>query len=178
MIYNNGFPTNQTYQQVQPIPNVGYTQYNQPVVQQPIQQNNGQLLDDRIKVNGVENAKMIPIAPNTIATIWDIDDKTFYQIVPGMPIKIYEYSEKQINTDNNDDNVVVDDLIEDTQLNFCLDDYVKKDDLDKYINDLLDKKFKDKNSIDNTVIKPQTTQVKSNDKVQKRQMNRTTKGDK
>ena len=109
MSYNNGFPTNQVYQQIQPIQQVGFTQYgqqqnlnqnqnmNQQVVQQPVQQSQqplfNQVLDDQIKVNGIENAKLYPTAPNVTATLWDIDGKTFYRVSAGLPIKVYEYSE-------------------------------------------------------------------------------------
>lgn len=161
MSYNNGFPTNQVYQQIQPIQQVGFTQYgqqqnlnqnqnmNQQVVQQPVQQSQqplfNQVLDDQIKVNGIENAKLYPTAPNVTATLWDIDGKTFYRVSAGLPIKVYEYSEKNMNSDL--DNV----QIESNQSNFDFDEYVKYNELQDYVNQLIDAKLNTK------VIEPQTT---------------------
>lgn len=161
MSYNNGFPTNQVYQQIQPVQQVGFTQYgqqqnlnqnqnmNQQVVQQPVQQSQqplfNQVLDDQIKVNGIENAKLYPTAPNVTATLWDIDGKTFYRVSAGLPIKVYEYSEKNMNSDL--DNV----QIESNQSNFDFDEYVKYNELQDYVNQLIDAKLNTK------VIEPQTT---------------------
>ena len=161
MSYNNGFPTNQVYQQIQPVQQVGFTQYNQQqnlnqnqnmnqqVIQQPVQQSQqplfNQVLDDQIKVNGIENAKLYPTAPNVTATLWDIDGKTFYRVSAGLPIKVYEYSEKNMNSDL--DNA----QIESKQSNFDFDEYVKYNELQDYVNQLIDAKLNTK------VIEPQTT---------------------
>ena len=70
MSYNNGFPMATTYQPVQYTqPQVGYTQTynNQPMIgqqgniQQQSQPQFNQISDNRIMVNGVENAKLYPI---------------------------------------------------------------------------------------------------------------------
>lgn len=161
MSYNNGFPTNQVYQQIQPVQQVGFTQYNQQqnlnqnqnmnqqVIQQPVQQSQqplfNQVLDDQVKVNGIENAKLYPTAPNVTATLWDIDGKTFYRVSAGLPIKVYEYSEKNMNSDL--DNA----QIESNQSNFDFDEYVKYNELQDYVNQLIDAKLNTK------IIEPQTT---------------------
>ena len=151
MTYNNGFPTNQVYQQVQPIQQVGYTQYGQQnqnngqtYVQQSVQpQVFNQVVDDRVKVNGLENAKLYPIAPNTTVTLWDIDDKTFYRVSAGLPIKVYEYSEKKTNID-------VEKTIEDIQQDFDFSEYVKLDDL----QDIVDRMISEK--LNTEIIEPQS----------------------
>ena len=174
MSYNNGFPTNQIYQQIPPIQQVGFTQYNQQqnmnqnqnqnmgqqIVQQPTPQLFNQVLDDQIKVNGIENAKLYPTAPNVTATLWDIDGKTFYRVSAGLPIKVYEYSEKKMNMD-------VENTTEDIQHDFDFSEYVKYEDLQNYVNQLIDTKLNTK------IIEPQTNMPKTTS----RAMNRK-KGDK
>lgn len=165
MSYNNGFPTNQVYQQVQPVQTVGFTQYTQPqnlnqnvgqtyVQQQP--QTFNQVVDDRVKVNGIENARLYPIAPNATVTLWDIDDKTFYRVSAGLPIKIYEYSEKKTTNDVSADYINQPEVVQDKQ---DFSEYVKYDDLQTYVNQLIDAKLNEE------VIEPQentkTTQTRS-----------------
>ena len=156
MSYNNGFPTSQVYQPiqpVQPIQQVGYTQYNQQLnnqqlVQQMPQQTQqfNQIIDDRIRVQGIENAKLYPIAPNSTTILWDVDDKTFYKITAGSPIKVYEYFEQGQNID-------VENNIEEIQQDFDLDEYVKIDDIEDIVNQIVEEKLKNKTN--NEIIKPQ-----------------------
>lgn len=157
MSYNNGFPTNQVYQQTQPIPTVGYTQYTQQqnqnnngqaYIQQPIQQPIqpqvfNQVTDDRVKVAGIENAKLYPIAPNSTVTLWDIDDKTFYRVSGGLPIKVYEYSEKRINNESENP-------IEEIQSDFDFSEYVKLDDLQEIVDQMVTEK------LNSQIIEPQS----------------------
>lgn len=153
MAYNNGFPTNTTYQTV---PNIGYSnayQNNQNTAQnlnmqqmQPIQMQPqpvfNQITDDRILVNGIENAKLYPIAPNRTETLWDIDGKTFYRINAGVPPRIFKYEEITANNDMPL-NAVIDnnEHIQQQQLP-DMSNYVQVNDLEAMINRLVDEKIK------------------------------------
>ena len=171
MSYNNGFPTNQVYQQLQPVQQVGYTQYNpqqniqnnQQYVQQVPQQQFNQVLDDRVRVQGIENAKLYPIAPNTTTILWDVDDKTFYKITAGSPIKVYEYYDK-------DSNIDIEESDEEIQSDFDFSEYVRLDDLQNIVSKMIDEK------LNNKVIEPQSV-VKEVQQKPSRTMTRK-KGDK
>ena len=63
-----------------------YNMQNQPTF--------NQIQDNRIKIKGIENARLYPIAPNVIETLWDIDNETFYVVSAGTEPKVYTYKEK------------------------------------------------------------------------------------
>ena len=152
MIYNNGFPANTTYQTVPQaqanVPTVGYTQptINQYSANQQSQIQNqpifNQIRDSRIMINGIENARLYPIAPNIIETLWDIDGETFYIVSAGTEPKVYTYKEKYIATQTVDESTPITEKIKEDNYN----DYVTLNDLDGKLNELsanIDNKIND-----------------------------------
>ena len=132
-------------------------------MQQVPQQQFNQVLDDRVRVQGIENAKLYPIAPNTTTILWDVDDKTFYKITAGSPIKVYEYYDK-------DSNIDIEESDEEIQSDFDFSEYVRLDDLQNIVSKMIDEK------LNNKVIEPQSV-VKEVQQKPSRTMTRK-KGDK
>lgn len=175
MAYNNGFPTSTTYQTV---PSVGYTQpyqsnmqnlnnqlntqqINSQQMQMPMQPVFNQITDERIMVNGIENAKLYPIAPNRTETLWDIDGKTFYRINAGVAPRIFRYEEITTPIQNEAIPSMVNNTINNNDINnnhthhseqIDMSNYVQFNDLENLLNRLVDEKLKEKevdNSVDN-----------------------------
>ena len=92
MAFNNGFPVN--YQQMYPQYNfVPQQQYNQPVVQQPV--NDTGIL----WVQGEAGAKSWAVAPGKSVMLMDSESNTFYikssdQSGMPMPLRIFDYTER------------------------------------------------------------------------------------
>ena len=181
MDYNNSFPANSTYQNVQPqqIGYTGYTpsynaympntlQYQQPIQNYNYQQQNqtqnqfNQIVDNRIRVSGIENAKVYPIGPNAVEILWDVDGKTFYFVTANSEPIVYEYYKKDsdiisntFGKENNELNQITTKTIqyENTA------EFVKVDDLENILNRLLDDKLSDLKSdvpVVEKVSKPRT----------------------
>lgn len=184
MTYNSGFPTNSTYQSLQAIPQVGYTQpvnnqlnmqgINNNQVQQPLF---NQITDERIMVNGLDNVRLYPIAPNRTETLWDIDGKTFYRVTANATPRIFTYEE--VTSPVIPNNITVNNETEhsdnsNAQNKEDLTQYVKIDDLNDMlndmINDIIDDRLSNKTEAQNSVSQNGSKQTS-----QKRSMKRTRK---
>lgn len=103
MAYNNGFPMN--YQQLYPQYN-NYTQQSQ-MVQQPVQQNDSGIL----WVQGEAGAKSWAVAPGKSVMLMDSESNTFYikssdQSGMPMPLRIFDYTERNVQQAQSQPQVV------------------------------------------------------------------------
>ena len=137
MAYNNGFPM--TYQQMYP----QYPQYNyaqqQPVVQQPVNDNG------ILWVQGEAGAKSWAVAPGKSVMLMDSESNTFYikasdQSGMPMPLRIFDYTERN-NQQATQPQVVPHPEIDTSK-------FVTWDALDEKLNDLLTKKEHRREKVD------------------------------